>query len=266
MRKIQWRTAIVTLAVGMGVAGSYHLGSVRADGAPTTTPLYYSGYATDGATPIDGMRDVRIELWRDATSTDTAMRACETVANGTSFVDGHFRVALDAACVDATRAEPELFVELLIGGTRIGERAAIGAVPYSLESDHAVRASAAVPGSALALATLPAGSVVAFDLPACPAGWSAFTAADGRAIIGASASFPRGTPVGNRNITLTAAQLPPHTHSNASGNLSSGGSLPTISTNAPSVTFGWETGPGPGTSAPIDILGPSLPLLYCRKM
>jgi hypothetical protein len=268
MSKTQGR--FVTLAAGalLVVAGAYHLGAARADGAPTATPLYYSGQASEAGVPITGTRNVRVSLWRDATSTDTAMRMCETVALDTAFTEGSFRIALEPACVTAVRDEPNLFVELEIAGTRIGERVALGAVPYALEADHALiatRATDATAGSALARATVPAGAVMAFDLDACPAGWTEYTAAQGRAIIGATTELTRGSPVGNRTITLTPSQLPPHTHSNVSGTGTVGGPLPTIGSNAPTATFSWATDEGPGTSAPIDILGPSVPLLYCRK-
>jgi hypothetical protein len=143
MTKNRWLAALVGVVAALAIVGAYELGHVYAEGAPTTTPLYYSGFATESGTPIDGTRDVRIEVWRDATSTDTSMRACETIVNNAVFIDGHFRVALEPTCVTAMRAEPNLFVELLIEGTRIGDRAAIGAVPYALEADHAVSASTA---------------------------------------------------------------------------------------------------------------------------
>ena len=56
--------------------------------------------------------------------------------------------------------------------------------------------------------SIPAGAIMAFDSSSCPVGWSRFTDADGRFIMGnISNSKEKG---GNNNIKLTIEQLPPH--------------------------------------------------------
>ncbi|MEP3678040.1 MAG: hypothetical protein ABJN21_04010 [Paracoccaceae bacterium] len=64
----------------------------------------------------------------------------------------------------------------------------------------------------------PKGAVLAFNLDSCPDGWVEFTPARGRTIIGAG----QGDGLRNRELgqqggaethTLTAAQIPAHTHS-----------------------------------------------------
>lgn len=56
--------------------------------------------------------------------------------------------------------------------------------------------------------TIPAGAVMAFNLSSCPDGWSPFTEANGRFIMGSQGSL--GEKGGNRNISLTVNQLPSH--------------------------------------------------------
>ncbi|MDR2190357.1 MAG: hypothetical protein LBP53_04125 [Candidatus Peribacteria bacterium] len=58
--------------------------------------------------------------------------------------------------------------------------------------------------------SVPAGAVMAFDLSACPTGWTRFSAADNRFIMGASSNFK--TTGGSSYIYLSANQLPSHSH------------------------------------------------------
>ncbi len=66
---------------------------------------------------------------------------------------------------------------------------------------------------------IPSGMIAAFAAASCPAGWSAVTEAQGRVVVGlvpgGTLSGTVGTPLGNtvtRTVTLSVAQLPPHTH------------------------------------------------------
>mgnify|MGYP001793885632 CR=1 FL=1 len=70
------------------------------------------------------------------------------------------------------------------------------------------------------------GAVVAFDgSSSCPSGWSSYTKAASRVIVGAADSSPgkgsdgkalsahkTGTSAGQETVTLAASNLPPHTH------------------------------------------------------
>ncbi|MDF2366910.1 hypothetical protein [Sneathiella sp.] len=70
------------------------------------------------------------------------------------------------------------------------------------------------------------GAVVAFDgTSSCPSGWSSYTKAASRVIVGAAESSPgkgadgkalsaykAGANGGQETVTLAAANLPPHTH------------------------------------------------------
>ena len=55
---------------------------------------------------------------------------------------------------------------------------------------------------------VPSGAVMAFDSPNCPEGWTRFTQADGRFIMG-SRNNSKETG-GENSINLTVNQLPPH--------------------------------------------------------
>jgi microcystin-dependent protein len=71
---------------------------------------------------------------------------------------------------------------------------------------------------------IPSGAVMAFDLASCPTGWVAFGPAAGRAVIGVNpgggnglSARALGATVGTENHTLTADELPAHTHAGSTG-------------------------------------------------
>lgn len=129
--------------------------------------------------------------------------------------------------------------------------------------------------------TLPQGAVVAYNLSACPPGWTEFTAAAGRAILG-SGTYPLNADddgsnpattyglaqIGGRmNHVLTVAELPPHSHS-LSANQILGTSYPTLSAAA-GAHFGPILTPVVssvvGSGAAVDIRAPFIALRYCQK-
>lgn len=64
--------------------------------------------------------------------------------------------------------------------------------------------------------SVPAGTVAAFNLAACPTGWSAYTAGAGRVVVGVGTlgtdTYTLGGTGGAAMRTLTVAQMPAHTH------------------------------------------------------
>ena len=83
-------------------------------------------------------------------------------------------------------------------------------------------------GTSFVPGAVPAGAVMAFDLPTgCPDGWGAFEDAGGRAVIGAGAGMIPGTEErdlniqtkkyrqhgGDEKVTLTISEMPGHDHS-----------------------------------------------------
>lgn len=148
---IRRTSALATLGLCalVGVV-AYRIGRARADGVPTTSPLYYGGVLDDGGSPVEGMRNVTIRLWDMATG---GTAACTTVAPNTPFSAGRFRVEMDAACTAAVRANPDLWAEVLVDSTTFA-RTKLGAVPYALEAGRAAGASGPLEGRIAAVEAL----------------------------------------------------------------------------------------------------------------
>lgn len=131
--------AILGAAIALVVA--YGVRRALAAGIPTTTPLYYSGYLEQGGSPLTGPHLIQVNLWTDATSTNTSKRVCTTVPVGSTTVTaGRFRLPLDPTCLAAIHAHPDLYVEVVVDGTTL-PRTKIGAVPYAVEADTASHAA-----------------------------------------------------------------------------------------------------------------------------
>lgn len=62
--------------------------------------------------------------------------------------------------------------------------------------------------------TLPSGTVSAFDLASCPSGWSDYTAANSRFIVGVDGgvSYALGDTGGATSHIITSSEMPAHTH------------------------------------------------------
>ena len=257
-------------------------GRGRASGIPTSDALFYAGTLQESGVEVTGTRAFTLRLWDSLTATTNTNKKCETTASATEVTRGRFRIALDASCVSAVRANPDLFIEVQVGATSLG-RKKLGAMPYAIEAD---RASAAT--GALAEQVVPSGAIMAFDLGACPSGWTAFGSADGRTLIGTAAGLTRGTVVGANSVGLSVDQMPAHSHSafqaphnhapansvnfitggmaapanNAGIQLNSGGfNFERFTTDAqPPITVN-ATGGG----QPFDNRQASLVVTYCRK-
>lgn len=289
---------VAGLSACLGLA--YGLARVQADGAPQAQPLWYSGSVSDAdGKPLDSNYNVTLRLFERQQPQAGELPACEADAKSTRIARGRFRIDV-SSCSAALKANPDLYAELTIGDDvnagKPFERAKIGAVPFALEAQHALSASKAEGG--LAAQVVPAGAVMAFDLDACPAGWSELAGARGRAIVGVNpaaaggiSARQRGAAFGAESITLAATQLPPHAHS---GTTAVGAEAIPGATNAYrdyntngcgqsavgyayrsdqncyghsafDHTHAFATDNGPGTSQPVSVMQPSLALLYCKK-
>jgi hypothetical protein len=111
---------------------AYWLGLARAAGVPATAPLWYGGFLTDTAgTPVTGAHAIVIRVFDAAT---LGNQACMTVPTAMTQVNnGRFRIPLDASCVAAVHANPDLWVEPAVDSTPF-PRTKLGAVPYALEA------------------------------------------------------------------------------------------------------------------------------------
>jgi hypothetical protein len=150
---------------------AYEAGKARADGAPKSEPLVYSGHLTDdeNAPVADGERAMAVALF-DAATGGAAL--CRTpVGEGATkeypVKGGHFSVTLDEGCTGAVQANSEVWVEVAIEGT-VMPRTKIAAVPYALEAETAATARA------LSAAGVAATREALADLR-CPSGYTEIT-------------------------------------------------------------------------------------------
>jgi hypothetical protein len=275
-RQVKW-TVIGALALALGAA-AFAGGLAWAGGIPASGALTYSGTledATGAPFKAQASDNVVVKFWNAGPTGGTLL--CDTGASQPLLVDarGRFRVALPDACTAAVKANANVWTEVVVDGSSLG-RAAAGAVPYAVEAAHATAADTASGG--LAQQVVPSGAVMAFNLGACPAGWTALPEAGGRTIIGVNAAGGNGLSARNLKDTngqeqhkLTVAELPAHTHTfalfGAVGNFAQsdtnlkaqGGSL--VQTNIGSSQPTDPTGGG----AAFDNMQPWLALLYCQK-
>jgi len=136
------------------------------------------------------------------------------------------------------------------------------------------------------------GVVLSFDRNTCPKGWEEYTALRGRSIIGANPPVAAGAPdnqlprydlekdYGAPTVTLSVAQLPPHTHpyndiyySEHSANPEQDGvvSVPNMfgSKSTDYDNSGWQiarTTSSTGGGQPVPIQPPARALLFCRLL
>jgi len=254
------------------------------DGIPNTQPLAYSGVLLSSVgVPVTSIVSIGLALFDDAVANAAMNRKCDTPPQTLMPDDqGRFRIVLDPTCLAAVKANSNLWVQLIIGTSSL-PRAKLGAVPYAVEAD---RASNAV--GPLAQQVVPPGAVMAFNLASCPAGWAPLAGATGRTIIGVNAAGGNGLSAralgatfGEENHQQTVSEMPSHAHGLIM-NLHTPGpcGLWTVNWALPSLTDCSSTSNPPprggglqnaltvqnsGGSVPLNVMQPSLALLYCQK-
>lgn len=214
MTQLQVNSRLTLWLAGVTLVGlGYGLAHVRAEGAPKTQPLWYAGTVADAAgAPLEGEHSVTLRLFPALTG---GSPACATAPIAVVFQKGRFRLDASAgACMTAISGTSDLFAELSVDDKTF-PRSKIAAVPFALE---AARASAAA--GALAQQVVPAGAVMAFDLDACPAGWTRMAEASGRVVVGVkdgATGVARRAVIGADSVTLDVAQMPGHLHTGTTG-------------------------------------------------
>jgi hypothetical protein len=84
--------------------------------------------------PVTGSRAISVTLWKSATGSAAADRACLTVpGSNTDVAAGFFAIDLDPSCTAAVNANPDLWVEITVAGQAL-PRTKLKAVPYALEA------------------------------------------------------------------------------------------------------------------------------------
>lgn len=148
----QRRALVIAAAVALlatALLAGYGM-RVLAEGAPTQQPLFYSGNLEADGALASGDYAIKLSLYATASGGKALCTAEETV----TVERGRFR--MDAsACAAAVAAEPDVWLAVSFTGSdgmerAIAGRSKVGAVPYALEAQHAVSASAVTPGGTLA--------------------------------------------------------------------------------------------------------------------
>jgi hypothetical protein len=140
----------------------------RAMGVPAAKPFYYSGTIEESGQLVDGMRDFTLRLWSDSMSTDGMFLKCTTIVTGAQVTRGRFRIPLDDTCTAPVHANPDLWVEVLVGNNALGRRK-MGAVPYALEADTA----SIIGGRKIARITVCNSTAAPTGCPGCSHQWTA---------------------------------------------------------------------------------------------
>lgn len=108
-----------------------------AQGLPSAPELTWRGVVVNapGMTSLD----VRVRLWRSRTSTQSTDQLCAAAPYVTVPVDasGRFEVDLDATCIQAIRANADVWSELESRTQgMLGPRSVLKAVPFALRSER----------------------------------------------------------------------------------------------------------------------------------
>lgn len=121
---------------------------------------------------------------------------------------------------------------------------------------------------------VPTGAVMAFDLAACPSGWTAYALAGGRTIVGVNAAGGNGLSqrnledtLGEEAHTMTVNELVPHLHNEQVANVNGySGSDGEPGGDGQNIAYHWGAPVSTtGGGQPFNNIQPSLVLLYCKK-
>jgi hypothetical protein len=140
---------LVALVAG-GVGGGFFVGRLLAAGIPTTSALTYSGTLADASgAPLTADQNITINLWSTATPATGATPLCTVTTSGVKLTAGRFSIPLPDTCTAAVHANPDVWVDVVVGGMSLG-LSKMGAVPYAAEAAHAVNADSCAAASTAA--------------------------------------------------------------------------------------------------------------------
>ncbi len=108
-----------------------------AQGLPSAPELSWRGVVVNS--PGTTSLDVKVRLWRSKTGMQSTDQLCSAAPFVTVPVDasGRFEVELDAACIQAIRANGDLWVDLESRTQGVlGPRSVLKAVPFALRSER----------------------------------------------------------------------------------------------------------------------------------
>jgi hypothetical protein len=125
--------------LALAALGGYAL-HAAAEGGPVDRPLFYAGSVSADGKPLEGTHSVSVKLYASETA---GTPLCATPSLAVEFRSGHFRTDLASAeqsCREAVQGNADTWVELQVDTTLL-PRSKVGAVPYALESTHALTAT-----------------------------------------------------------------------------------------------------------------------------
>lgn len=243
-------------ALLMGVGLTAFAPSAHAQ-VPALLPV--QGTLTDAeGTPLAGRVPLRVALYDVASGgSPFHLEVVDVTAD-----EGRFSFYVGATSpldITAFRTRSTVYLGIAVGADQeMAPRTQIGSVPYAFTSqfaDHAARADVARDAEALNGSTaaslvaqaVPSGAVMFFNLTSCPLGWTEFTVARGRALVGLPAGGMRGATVGTG---LSDREDRAHSHSFSSTAITStnGAHGHVVDPPAVSVTTGASATRTPATS------------------
>lgn len=210
---------LLALVVGGGIGGLWEEARAEVREAPgqigpqpVGTAFTYQGRLLDGGNPVNDTCDFAFTLW-DSLSMEPIGTQSKT---GVTVTDGLFTVELDFGGGAFQGDARWLKIEVQCPGDpafiELSPRQELTGTPYAL---YALGASwSGLTGMPAGFADgvdddAPAGAVMFFDLPSCPAGWSELTGARGRVVVGLVSG---GALSGTVGTALTNLEDRTHTH------------------------------------------------------
>lgn len=160
--------------------------------------ISYEGRLTSAGLPANGLFDFKFRLYDGAQQGRSEQIGAEVVLSGVEVSEGLFQVSLDFG--SEAGAQGAVWLEIEVArGDRLGG--------FTLLSP---RQQLTLEGPEAAVIGIASGAVVFFDRPECPTGWSVFSLAQGRAIVGLQ---PGGVLQGTVGAPLSNQENRLHSHS-----------------------------------------------------
>lgn len=211
--KTKWAAAAFVLALGL--TGAFFAGTSFAAGIPPTGALTYSGLLQDTAgQALAGPQFVEVKLWNHPSATANANVLCDSgTPSSVPLVSGHFSLVLPDACTNAVANNSDVYAEVLVGATAASVaslgRSKLGAVPYAVNADNAVRASSASAADVAAVANAFTARTKPFPGTAVPTSSTAYKIQAGTSVVKVDSTgtaripFPEPFPNGIATVIAT---------------------------------------------------------------
>lgn len=179
------RRFVPSIVVALTLSGVVSVAVALPDDEVDGQTISYTGYLEHAGSPATGSRDLSFRLF-DAE--EDGRELWPLSGDGTanvSFTAGRFAVELGgeqmSSLPEAAFTTPELWLEVSVDGTRLGERQRVGTSRYAVHAADAVTSGFAT----LAGNGAPPGTIVAYGGATAPPGW---LVCDGSAV--SSADYP----------------------------------------------------------------------------